>query len=70
VVIEVRDDGVGGAAFSAGGGLDGVRRRLAAFDGTVKVDSPEGGPTIVTMTIPAAAVDLGDNHNAARPSPG
>jgi signal transduction histidine kinase len=69
VVIEVRDDGVGGATFDAGGGLDGVRRRLAAFDGTVQVDSPEGGPTIVTMTLPAAAVDPGSAHNAARPNP-
>jgi signal transduction histidine kinase len=59
VLIEVRDDGIGGAHFAPGGGLDGVRRRLAAFDGTVEVDSPEGGPTTVTMTIPAAAVDLG-----------
>ena len=54
VIIEVRDDGVGGANFAPGGGLDGVRRRLAAFDGTVDVDSPAGGPTTVTMTIPAA----------------
>ncbi|MFC3495376.1 sensor histidine kinase [Glycomyces rhizosphaerae] len=63
VVIEVRDDGVGGANFSPGGGLDGVRRRLAAFDGTVEVDSPEGGPTTVTMTIPAAAIVLGSADN-------
>jgi signal transduction histidine kinase len=60
VVIEVRDDGVGGATFAPGGGLDGVRRRLAAFDGTVDVASPPGGPTTVTMTLPAAAVHLGD----------
>jgi signal transduction histidine kinase len=57
VVIEVRDDGVGGATFAPGGGLDGVRRRLAAFDGTVEVDSPAGGPTVITMTIPAVATD-------------
>lgn len=69
VVIEVRDDGIGGAAFASGGGLDGVRRRLAAFDGTVEVDSPEGGPTVVTMTLPAAVVELGSAHNAARPAP-
>ncbi|MDN3238304.1 sensor histidine kinase [Glycomyces tritici] len=69
VVIEVRDDGIGGASFSPGGGLDGVRSRLAAFDGTVEVDSPEGGPTVVTMTIPAAAVDLGIAHNAASAHP-
>ncbi|MCC3761855.1 sensor domain-containing protein [Glycomyces sp. TRM65418] len=58
VVIEVRDDGVGGATFAPGGGLDGVRRRLAAFDGTVEVDSPPGGPTTVTMTMPAVVVDV------------
>ncbi|MFG3340295.1 sensor histidine kinase [Glycomyces sp. NPDC048151] len=68
VVIEVRDDGIGGASFSAGGGLDGVRRRLAAFDGTVSIDSPEGGPTVVTMTIPAAPADPGSAHNAPRPN--
>lgn len=68
VVIEVRDDGVGGATFTPGGGLDGVRRRLAAFDGTVSVDSPEGGPTLVTMTIPAAAIHFGGAHNAAMPA--
>jgi signal transduction histidine kinase len=65
VVIEVRDDGRGGAAVNPGGGLDGVQRRLAAFDGTLKVDSPEGGPTSVTMTIPAVTVDRRDHHNAA-----
>jgi len=69
VVIEVRDDGIGGATFAPGGGLDGVRRRLAAFEGTVVVDSPEGGPTMVTMTIPAAAVDLGATDNRTVPQP-
>jgi hypothetical protein len=34
------------------GGLQGVRRRLSAFDGTVSLTSPAGGPTIVTMEIP------------------
>ncbi|PRY62431.1 sensor histidine kinase [Glycomyces artemisiae] len=56
VRIEVRDDGRGGAAVASGGGLDGVSRRLAAFDGTLEVDSPDGGPTTVTLTIPAVAV--------------
>lgn len=49
--IVVGDDGRGGADPS-GTGLTGVARRLAAFDGTLAVDSPPGGPTVVTMEIP------------------
>jgi signal transduction histidine kinase len=50
-LIVVVDDGVGGAD-PAGGGLSGVARRLAAFDGTVDVLSPPGGPTDVTLEVP------------------
>ncbi|MER7457482.1 histidine kinase [Micromonospora sp. NPDC126480] len=50
--VEVGDDGRGGASFDAGSGLVGVRRRLAAFDGTMTVTSPPGGPTVVTMELP------------------
>lgn len=49
--VVVGDDGVGGAAAD-GGGLGGVARRLAAFDGTMSVDSPGGGPTLVRMEVP------------------
>lgn len=49
--IVVGDDGRGGAD-PHGSGLTGVARRLAAFDGTLAVDSPPGGPTVVTMEIP------------------
>ena len=34
--------------------MRGVARRLAAFDGTMAVSSPAGGPTIVTMEVPCA----------------
>ena len=47
----VGDDGHGGADPS-GSGLAGVARRLAAFDGTMSVNSPVGGPTVVTMEVP------------------
>jgi len=47
----VGDDGRGGAD-PTGSGLAGVARRLAAFDGTMVVDSPAGGPTVVTMEVP------------------
>ncbi len=48
----VGDDGVGGAQITPGGGLAGIERRMAAFDGSVSVASPTGGPTIVTITVP------------------
>ncbi|MGH3424465.1 MAG: sensor histidine kinase, partial [Nocardioidaceae bacterium] len=50
--IRVEDDGRGGADVAAGTGLAGVSRRLDAFDGTIEVVSPTGGPTTVTMELP------------------
>lgn len=50
--ISVVDDGPGGAAFTAGHGLAGMRERLAAFDGGLELSSPKGGPTCVVATIP------------------
>lgn len=52
--VVVEDDGKGGAALSSGTGLAGVARRLAAFDGTMDVASPVGGPTVVTLEVPCA----------------
>jgi signal transduction histidine kinase len=48
----VGDDGSGGADPRVGSGLAGIERRLAAFDGTMVVTSPPGGPTVVTMELP------------------
>ena len=48
----VGDDGAGGANPAAGTGMLGVMRRLAAFDGTMTVSSPKGGPTLVTLEVP------------------
>ena len=50
--MAVGDDGVGGADPRRGTGLRGIERRLAAFDGTLAIASPPGGPTVVTMTLP------------------
>jgi signal transduction histidine kinase len=50
----VGDDGRGGADPAAGTGMLGVMRRLAAFDGTMRVSSPTGGPTIVSLEVPCA----------------
>ncbi|TWF75413.1 signal transduction histidine kinase [Pseudonocardia hierapolitana] len=49
----VRDDGRGGADPAAGG-LAGLARRVAAADGAFTVDSPAGGPTVVTAELPCA----------------
>ncbi|WP_228387819.1 MULTISPECIES: sensor histidine kinase [unclassified Nocardioides] len=51
---EVGDDGVGGADPRHGTGMLGVMRRLGAFDGTMAVASPTGGPTLVTVEVPCA----------------
>jgi signal transduction histidine kinase len=52
--IEVTDFGLGGADPAAGGGLAGVEKRLAAFDGIMAISSPAGGPTIVVLEVPCA----------------
>lgn len=49
---EVGDDGHGGADPGRGTGMRGVMRRLAAFDGTMRVSSPDRGPTIITLEVP------------------
>jgi len=50
--VLVGDDGIGGAEVCPGGGLHGIERRLAAFDGTLMVASPTGGPTTVVIELP------------------
>jgi signal transduction histidine kinase len=49
--VEVRDDGIGGA-HADGSGLVGLRDRLAALDGTLCVDSPYHGGTLIAASIP------------------
>ncbi|MDX3574925.1 sensor histidine kinase, partial [Streptomyces sp. ID05-47C] len=48
LMVQVSDDGVGGADASGGSGLAGLAGRLDAVDGILVVDSPVGGPTRVT----------------------
>jgi signal transduction histidine kinase len=55
VRVLVGDDGHGGADSADGTGMRGVARRLAAFDGTMSVSSPAGGPTLVTLEVPCAS---------------
>jgi signal transduction histidine kinase len=55
LVVEVGDDGMGGADAPSAGGLAGVRRRLSTFDGRLVVASPRGGPTVLTMEVPCGS---------------
>jgi len=50
----VGDDGKGGADPADGTGMSGVMRRLSAFDGTMRVSSPDRGPTLITLEVPCA----------------
>ena len=52
LVVEVRDDGVGGIDPSHGSGVAGLHARVAALDGDVTVTSPAGGPTVLRATVP------------------
>jgi signal transduction histidine kinase len=50
--VIVTDDGVGGADPAHGTGLSGLARRAASVDGTFEIDSPHGGPTLLTVDLP------------------
>ncbi|MEV0323509.1 sensor histidine kinase [Streptomyces sp. NPDC050658] len=52
--LSVRDEGRGGADDAGGSGLLGMRRRVAALDGTMAVASPAGGPTVIEVELPCA----------------
>jgi signal transduction histidine kinase len=54
LVVEVVDDGVGGATTETGTGLRGLADRVEALDGRLRVWSPEGGGTRVRAEIPCA----------------
>ncbi|MFB7939490.1 sensor histidine kinase [Streptomyces sp. NPDC056049] len=51
LTVRVEDDGRGGAD-PAGSGLTGLRGRVAALDGVLRVDSPLGGPTTIVAELP------------------
>jgi signal transduction histidine kinase len=53
--VRVQDDGAGGAELREGGGLAGLRDRVAALDGTLSVTSPAGGPTTVETRLPCGS---------------
>jgi signal transduction histidine kinase len=52
LIVEVIDNGVGGADMAVGTGLAGLAGRVEALDGRLTVSSPRGGPTRVRAEIP------------------
>ena len=54
LVVEVWDDGVGGATIGPMGGLTGLAGRVEGVDGAFSVSSPAGGPTLIRATMPVA----------------
>ena len=70
-VMEIRDDGIGGANPAAGSGLSGMSDRLAAVDGRLDIDSPPGRGTRLRARIPVppASADHapGRDHAGAAP---
>lgn len=55
LVIEVRDDGIGGAAPEHGSGLRGLQDRVTALGGGMYVISPIGGPTSIMIELPCGS---------------
>ncbi len=52
VIVEITDNGSGGASMRAGGGLAGLADRAATIDGVMTVVSPIGGPTVIRADLP------------------
>ncbi|HVV14453.1 sensor histidine kinase [Amycolatopsis sp.] len=52
VVVEITDNGHGGAELRPGGGLAGLADRAATIDGVITVVSPAGGPTVIRADLP------------------
>ncbi len=55
LVVEIRDNGAGGATVPPSGGLAGLTDRVAGIDGLLTVDSPPGGPTVVRAELPCGS---------------
>ncbi|GAA4707731.1 sensor histidine kinase [Phytohabitans rumicis] len=53
--VVVADDGRGGARPERGTGLRGLAQRVASVDGTLDIDSPDGGPTTIVVELPCGS---------------
>jgi signal transduction histidine kinase len=55
LLLQVSDDGTGGADPALGSGLAGLAQRTAVVDGRLDIMSPPGGPTRITVELPLRA---------------
>ncbi|HJW58804.1 MAG TPA: ATP-binding protein, partial [Actinomycetota bacterium] len=55
LIVEVIDDGAGGADPARGTGLRGLADRVAAVDGRLAITSPPGGPTVIRAELPCGS---------------
>ena len=55
LLVEIYDDGVGGADEAAGSGLRGLRDRVAGVEGRLRIASPFGGPTVLSVELPCGS---------------
>lgn len=55
VHVEIADDGVGGARTVAGGGLAGIRSRVSAAGGTLRIENQPGRSTVIHAEVPCAS---------------
>ncbi|MEU1894564.1 sensor histidine kinase [Streptomyces pristinaespiralis] len=60
LLLQVMDDGKGGARLDGGTGMAGLAERLGAVDGLFVLDSPPGGPTTVTAELPWRVREAGE----------
>jgi signal transduction histidine kinase len=50
--LSITDDGVGGAVAHLGSGLAGLADRVQGVDGSLQIESPIGGPTVLKVNLP------------------
>ena len=63
--LSIRDDGAGGADATRGSGLTGLRDRIEALGGRIKIESPSGSGTLIEVEIPIGGpADRNDEPDA------
>ncbi len=68
LVVEIRDDGCGGADPAHGSGLRGLRDRVEAIGGVLETTSPAGGGTTIRATLPTEAAAAVEPSAATEPA--
>ncbi|MEU0945946.1 sensor domain-containing protein [Streptomyces canus] len=66
LLLEVRDDGRGGADASAGSGLTGLADRVSVLDGRLTLSSPPGGPTLLRVEFPCEVTESAKTQGTNR----